>query len=200
YTLGQLLQMPDCSCCPKPLLMCLKRHQSRISVSLGQRSRDHGSRRYCNFISDLQVSKNHRRSTNLTMSANSGTAGNTDTPSDDSVSTYSAVVPNLYQIIKLHSLLDNRIIDCATVNSSISANFNIIFDYYRTNLRNFNPTPFLLSVPETIRTDHRTRRDNTAAADLTAVINSYIGCNSCTRAYRYTRFYDRSCPDRDIVS
>jgi hypothetical protein len=97
----------------------------------------------------------HRRCPgNLTVRSNIRAAGYSYAGCNRSVCAYTHVVRYLYLIIELAPTLNNRVVQCASVNGRIGANFNIILDHDTTQLRDLLPPPLMHDHSETIRSDH----------------------------------------------
>jgi hypothetical protein len=85
------------------------------------------------------------------------------------------VVRNVHQVIQPDTILDDGIIERATVNRRVGANFNIIANQYTTNLRYFHPAFIAAGIAETIRTNYRAVMNNATLPQHSILHKRHVG-------------------------
>ena len=81
-----------------------------------------------NPINQPQVPQNTRAATDGAIGADDGTASHTGTTSHGRITPDSHVMPNLDQVIELHAIFNDRVLQSPPVNAGIGANFDVIAD------------------------------------------------------------------------
>ena len=94
---------------------------------------------------------------------------------------------NLYLIIELHIVTDNRILNCTPVDGGIGTNFAVVANNHVTHLRNLDPTAiFPLKVgceTEAVGTNDDTGMNDCAHADTAMRVDRHARLNHTVRAY-----------------
>ena len=93
---------------------------------LKNRASDHGRHRNIHPVGQRQVPQDHGRTADSAMRANASTASHADATGHGRVRANMHVVANLYQIVEFDAVLDHSVIQRATVNAGIGADFDIM--------------------------------------------------------------------------
>src|SRR6187549_1008911 len=101
-----------------------------------------------------------------------GRAGNTGLRSDHDAFADLNVVRDLDEIIDLCPVTNARFAEGASVNTGICADFHIVADRHRPDLRKFDVTVCAVAdIAETVGTDDRSGMNYTVVADFHIVVN-----------------------------
>jgi hypothetical protein len=86
--------------------------------------------------SDCDVTAKPRLSRKHAAISNIRRAGDANLRHDEAQLSYFDVVSYLNKIVDLRSRADDRVIDAAAINGSVSADLDVVPDYASTNMRN----------------------------------------------------------------
>ena len=86
------------------------------------------------------------------------------------------VVRDHDQIVELHALLDDRIVDGSAIDGRVGADLDIGPDAYGAGLRHLDPTAALLCETEAVATDYRARLDHGTRPDLHVMAYRHARC------------------------
>ena len=95
------------------------------------------------------------------MGADTGTASYAHTAGHGCMRPDANVVANLNQVIELHTIFNDGILQCTSVNAGVGANFNIIANPDRSQLFDFFPHSLVRGKAKAIGPHHHTRVQNT---------------------------------------
>ena len=84
-----------------------------------------------NMVGDGQVPQHHSTATHRAVRANHRAARNAHTTGHGGMRTNAHVVPNLDEVVQLHTVFNHGVFKGAAVNAGVGANFNVITDFYR---------------------------------------------------------------------
>ena len=83
------------------------------------------------------------------------------------------VVGDLNEIINLDAVGDARGVERSPVHGGVGANFDVITNFYMSDLRELPMAPFPEDVTEAVRADNRSGMNDNAATEADALIQCY---------------------------
>src|SRR6201984_3645928 len=98
--------------------------------------------------------------------ADAGAAGDAGAGRDDRVRTDAHVVRDHDEVVELHALLDDRVLDGAASDGGVGADLDVGTDAHAADLRHLEPGTFLRGKAETVRADDHARLQHAACTDL----------------------------------
>ncbi len=144
------------------------------------------------IIDNLKMPEYTGTATNCAVPANAGTAGNTHATRDGGVIADRYVMSNMDQIINLHPITDDGIVESAAIDGRIRADLHVVADHDNANLLQLDPLVAVRGKTETIRTndsarvndgsptDTRTVHDHAMGVEVTVITHFRIGANEDT--------------------
>ena len=90
---------------------------------------------------------------------------------------------DLYLVIQLHAVTDDRVIERAAVNGGVGADLHLVADNHATELRNFLPALAILRKTEAVSTDHRTRLQQAVRANGATISENHMRDKAAARTY-----------------
>ena len=82
---------------------------------------------------------------------------------------------NLNQVVELDAVLDDRVAQCAAVNTGVGSDFNVVANPDGTQLLNFFPAITIFGKTEAIRADHYARVHDATLADDAVIAQADTG-------------------------
>src|ERR1700751_1848534 len=123
-------------------------------------SRDH------HIVGDTASSGDADHPTDHAALANADAAGDPGARGDPRVRTDAHVVADHDEIVELHAILDDRVIDGTTIDSGVGTDLDIRADAHAAHLRHLEPAALLRRKTEAVGADHRSRLQHAARSDL----------------------------------
>ncbi len=159
-----------------------------INSSVGQDAAlpsDHGTRSDVGFLPDPHLSSHDD------VIFDDDTSGKARLSCDDDVSSDSATMPDVHQVVELRAVSDHGLFERRPVNAAIGAYFHIIADFDSSCLRELLIVIVFKSEAETVGADYHTgvQRDAIADGDImrncNPRIDSAVGSQGRALADRY---------------
>src|SRR3954462_6622351 len=163
--------MADVDRIARPRATVVEREEAGVTAGLQDGARDHGAGGNVHVIDDLQVTEDHRGAAEGAMPADVGAAGDAHAAGDSGVRADARVVAHLDLVIEPRSFLDHRVTQVAAVDGPVRADFDIVADAHRPNLRNLDPAVLVAGVAEAVGADDGAGVHDAARADRAARIH-----------------------------
>ena len=177
-----------------PLLIRLQREDTSVQAWLMNRARHHRRRRNTGAIGNCQVPKNIRCATNRAVTPQACTTSNTNIACNDSVRAYVHIVCDLNEIIDLHTVFNDGVIQCPPVNTGVSTNLYIIANANSTKLLDFDPASSIIGKTESVGTNNNAGVQQATLTDLTPICNGHARTQHSTATYTSTCTYHTERP------
>ncbi len=126
------------------------------------------------IVSKIDMPDDHSGATHRTAAPDFGTAGNADAACHGCVIADKHVMGNLDLVIQLDAVPDHRIVQCASIDRRIGANFNVITDHDTTNLRNLDPALAFPGKTKTVAANDCSCLNDCPSANNTVVIDDDV--------------------------
>src|SRR5574344_2003126 len=91
--------------------------------------------------------------TNGAMRADTSTAGNAGVAGNDRLLSHWNVMGNLHQVVDLHSIADDGIVQCSPVDTGVGTDLHVVADAHGAQLGDLEPLTSLRRKTETVRTN-----------------------------------------------
>src|SRR6516164_7965952 len=100
--------------------------------------------------------------------ADAGAAGDTGARGDRRVRTNAHVVSDHDEVVELHAVLDDGVLDGATIDGGVGTDLHVRADKHAADLRHLEPGALLRGKAKAVGADHRARLQHAARPDLYA--------------------------------
>ncbi len=114
----------------------------------------------CEMVSEARLSREDR------VIVHGSASCNADLRHDETVSTDSHIVRNLYQVIDLGTRTDHCVVERAAVDGRVRTDFHIVFNHASANVRNRIVSGVTPSISKTGGSHPRSRMENNAISKL----------------------------------
>src|SRR5206468_4010217 len=114
-------------------------------------------------------------------------AGQARLSRDHGVHANLAVLADVYKIVELHPFTNACVFQRAAVNGGVRADFHIVSNFDDARLRKLPILPLPLSIPKTVRTEHRSRMNLHAMPDSHAAVERHTRMNPAILAHPASR-------------
>ncbi len=169
------IQVSYLRCVAAPRTIGLKRVPAAVYAGLGNRFGNERLGGYFNVVRNGEMSRYSDCAPNTAAAPDAHAASNPGACGNSSMRSYVHVVGNLDEVVELHTILDDSIVNGPPVYRRIGANLYIVTYYYPAHLGHFDPTSILNRYAESIRADDGSRMQNAAGTDPATLVNRYVG-------------------------
>src|SRR4051794_36262713 len=169
----------------QPFAMRRNGKQRRVSAGLQNRLRYAGGAGDLHAVDDFQMPADHRATADPAIASDARTAGDAHAAGDRGMRADVAVVPYLDLVVELYTLFDHCIVERATIDGCIGADFDIVAEHHAADLRDLIPAPILPGKTEAVRAKHRPRMDDHTLADDAVVIHRDVCIESRVTPYMH---------------
>ena len=141
-------------------------------------------------IGDIEMPQDHARPPHRAMCANAGAARHAHTAGHGHMSANVRVVANLDEIVELDAVFNDGVVQRATVNAGVGADFDIIANADAAQLFNLDPLALMWREAKTIAANHRSAFNQTALANRAArchrdaLAQDSVRANPCAAAHK----------------
>ena len=116
-------------------------------------------------VGNREMSADQRATAHGAIGTDGGAACHGHTAGNRGIAPNAHVVANLNQVVELDAVFDDRIAQCATVNTGVGPDFNVVANPDGTQLLNFFPAITVFGKTEAIRAYHHARVHDATLAD-----------------------------------
>ena len=171
YTLTGATPQSGRDFCPGAVLS--RRENTGVAAGRVDRRGHQCAARHDDIIANAQVAIHHRRATQHAASADDCAASNANATGNRGVIADAAVVSNLYEIVYLDPIANDRIVDRAPVNGRVGTDFHVATDDDTSHLLYLLPAPPRRLKAKTVGTDDRSTLDNAAITNFGPGANAH---------------------------
>ena len=141
------------------------------------------------MVGQRQMPQHHRTTAHRAMFPDDGAASHPGTPCQGAVGTNANVVSDLHQVVDLHTVFNDCVVQRATVHTGIGTQFNVIANAHGTQLLDFGPGPAVWGEAKTIGTHHHTWVKNAAVTHHAPMPDGDTGVEMAVGTQLSPRFY-----------
>lgn len=192
---AKLMQLLEAGCIFFPGCIVIDGKQACVLARFLNRARDDGSGRNVHTVCQTQVTQNNGTATHGAVSANARAACHTHTASHGGVFANVHVVADLYEVVELDTVFNDRVLQCTTVNAGVGTDFDIVANRDRTELFNFFPSTLMQGKTKTIGANDHTSVNNAALANLAIFTQGDSGFELRMRAHFGALLYNTQRTD-----
>src|SRR6266478_7127099 len=122
--------------------------------------------------------------------------------SDDHIFPNLYVMPDMYQIVDLRASPDAGHIQGAAINSRVSSDLDVVFNFQSADLRELLIASGLLiaHIAESVTPQHRARVNNYSITNANARIDGYVRIQFAVSSHHGVGSYHTSRPDSRVVA
>src|SRR6185369_6024276 len=125
-------------------------------------------------IAERQVAEDDGGAADLAMRADGGAAGHARAARHHGVRADAHVVTDLDQVVELDAVLDDRVVERATVDAGVGADLHVVADAHRAELLDLLPAALRGREAEAVGTDDDAAVQDAAGADATAMVDDDV--------------------------